>query len=316
MILIAELCQNHNGDFELLKEMIYAAKESGADYVKIQSIFANMLSYRERFEEGLIINGKQIHIKRPYKEEYNRLKKLELSFLRQAEFVSICNQINIKPLTTSFNILSIPQIVKAGFKDIKIASYDCGSGQLIRQLKPHFNKIFLSTGASSDDEIKNAARLLYNSNYYMLHCVTLYPTPLKEYHLSRMDYLKQYTKQVGWSDHSLVERDGIKGSIAAIYFGAKVLERHFTILQSKRTKDGPVSISPKQLKEIRKFSKLSNKDQQEYLDNVYPRYMETLGNENRKLSNEELLNRDYYRGRFANIAENGEIFYNWEKNKN
>ena len=87
-------------------------------------------------------------------------------------------------------------------------------------------------------------------------------------------------------------------------------------MQSKKTKDGPVSISPKQLKELKKFSKLSNIDQQEYLDNVYPHYMETLGNKNRKLSNEELLNRDYYRGRFANITENGEIFYNWEKNKN
>ena len=46
MIFIAELCQNHNGDFELLKEMTYAAKESGSDYAKIQTIFANMVSFR------------------------------------------------------------------------------------------------------------------------------------------------------------------------------------------------------------------------------------------------------------------------------
>ena len=77
MIFIAELCQNHNGDFELLKEMTYAAKESGADYAKIQTIFANMVSFRERFEKGKIVNGIEEVIKRPYKAEIERLKKLE-----------------------------------------------------------------------------------------------------------------------------------------------------------------------------------------------------------------------------------------------
>ena len=66
MNIIAEFCQNHNGDFELLKEMVYAAKENGADYAKIQTIFADMVSYRERFENGHEEDGKIKFIKRPY----------------------------------------------------------------------------------------------------------------------------------------------------------------------------------------------------------------------------------------------------------
>ena len=76
MIFIAELCQNHNVDFEILKDMIYAAKDSGADYVKIQNIFADMLSHRKKFDNGLEKNGVTKVIKRPYDLEYTRLKKL------------------------------------------------------------------------------------------------------------------------------------------------------------------------------------------------------------------------------------------------
>ena len=64
-IVIAECCQNHKGDLSILKDMIWAAAEAGADYVKIQSMLADELTYRERFEEGIYENGVQEAIKRP-----------------------------------------------------------------------------------------------------------------------------------------------------------------------------------------------------------------------------------------------------------
>ena len=149
MILIAELCQNHNGDFDLLKKMAYSAKESGADYVKIQTIFADMLAFRERFEEGIIENGVTKSIKRPYKDEYDRLKKLELTFKQQKEFINFCYEIDIKPLTTAFTCDSISKIKEIGFEDIKIASYDCSSVPLLEKLKGNFNNIFLSRNINS-----------------------------------------------------------------------------------------------------------------------------------------------------------------------
>ena len=79
-IIIAECCQNHNGDREILKKQIHKAQAAGADYVKIQAIRSNELSFRERFENGIIDeNNNVISIKRPYDLEYERLQKLDLS---------------------------------------------------------------------------------------------------------------------------------------------------------------------------------------------------------------------------------------------
>ena len=90
--LIAELCQNHNGDEKIVEEMVHAAAESGADYAKIQSIDSNELTYRERFENGLIEGGKVKVIKRPYQSEYDRLKKLDLTEEFQLNFHKICEK--------------------------------------------------------------------------------------------------------------------------------------------------------------------------------------------------------------------------------
>ncbi len=311
MKFIAEFCQNHNGDFELLKEMIYAAKESGCEYAKIQTIFANMLSKRERFENGVVKNNVTLSIKRPYDLEYQRLKKLELSIKQQEEFILICKKVGIKPLTTIFTKDSLEMIKKIGFDDIKVASYDCSSIPLLNLIKNKFNKIFISTGATYDSEIKKAAQELNNFDVTFFHCVTMYPTPLSEYHLSRMNFLRNFSTEVGWSDHSLVDRDGILGSCAAVYFGADWIERHFTILSSSETKDGPVSINPNQTKELIEFSKLSKSDQRLYLEENFKNYNITLGQEKRDLSSSELLNRDYYRGRFCSNSFKKSKF-NWE----
>tara|TARA_B100001248_G_scaffold226761_1_gene184884 strand:+ start:501 stop:1436 length:936 start_codon:yes stop_codon:yes gene_type:complete len=311
MKFIAEFCQNHNGDFELLKDMIYAAKEAGCEYAKIQTIFAEMISHRERFENGVVENGVIKSIKRPYKDEYQRLKKLELSIEQQAQFISICKQNDIKPLTTIFSKGSLDLIKEVGFNDIKIASYDCGSFPLLELIKNEFDKIFISTGASYDNEIEKAASMLKNKDYTFFHCVTMYPTPLYEFNLNRLNYLKKFSKEVGWSDHSLVERDGILGTCAAVYYGAQWIERHFTILPPSETRDGPVSINLEQTKELINFSKFSKADQKLFLDEKLKNHEITLGFEKRELSDEELLNRDYYKGRFCTKINNKTI-YNWE----
>ena len=77
------------------------------------------------------------------------------------------------------------------------------------------------------------------------------------------------------------------------------------------TKDGPVSINPVQLKELCEFGNYDNAQQKEFIENEYPSWKLSLGNPNRQLTNEELLNRDYYRGRFASKID-GNLVNNWE----
>ena len=90
---IAELCQNHLGKRSLLDKMVNECAENGADTIKIQNIFANNLTFRPRFENGLTIKNKTYSIKRPYKQEYNRLKNLELSIKDNEYFIRLCEKI-------------------------------------------------------------------------------------------------------------------------------------------------------------------------------------------------------------------------------
>ena len=311
-IIIAEFCQNHNGDLKLMKEMVWAAAEAGAVYAKVQSMLAADLTFRERFEDGLWDSERQLAIKRPFQAEYERLKSLDLTDDAHYVFSEECSKAGIKPLTTVFSRSRIPFIASLGWDAVKVASYDCASYPMLSELKERFAHLFISTGATFDQEIKEAAVLLQGHSFSFLHAVTIYPTPLYEFHLARMDYLRQFTPSVGLSDHSLVSRDGIKASMIALSFGADIIERHFTILPAEATKDGPVSVRPEQLKQLVDFSRLSIDERKAVVVREIPEFEQAVGQRMRTLTPTEMLNRDYYRGRFASRVD-GEFVYNWEE---
>tara|TARA_B100001057_G_scaffold371772_1_gene375891 strand:- start:101 stop:1066 length:966 start_codon:yes stop_codon:yes gene_type:complete len=315
--IIAELCQNHNGDKFILDEMVHSAKEAGADIIKIQSIDSKELVYRERFENGLIEGGKVKVIKRPFKPEINRLSKLDLSLKTQENFVALCEKYKVDSSITIFSLGKIGIVEKLGFNIIKIASFDCASHRLIEEIsKRSFKKIIVSTGVTYNEEIIKTSNILKSAekNFSLLHCVSIYPTPLEDANLSRINYLKSICKSVGLSDHSNPETTEHILSVMAFTMNIDYLERHFTILKKNETKDGPVSINPDQLKEL---AQLRNSDESikiKYVNDRVPDNKLLLGKENRDMSNVELLNRDYYQGRFASKNINGEIVFNWDKN--
>jgi len=310
--IIAECCQNHNGDKEILKKMIHKAAENGADFVKIQAIRSKDLSYRERFEKGEVDEtGKVLVIKRPYEQELERLAKLDLSLKEELWFVNECKIAGVSPMTTVFNRTSVNEVKDMGYDAIKIASYDCASIPLLKDVKDNWNKIFVSTGATFDDEIKNAVDVLDGSDFELLHCVTIYPTPLNELHLNRIKFLSKFTNKIGYSDHSKPATTGLWASKIALAMGASNIERHYTILDEHETKDGPVSINPSMVKELREFADFDNQKQWDIIKKDFTDWEITMGNANRELSHNELLNRDYYRGRFSNKINNIETF-NWQ----
>lgn len=312
-IIIAECCQNHNGDKEILKRQVHEAAENGADYVKIQAIRSKEISHRPRFDEGTVDqNGNTLVIKRPYDAELARLSKLDLSLDDEQWFVEECWRAGVAPMTTAFTINGAREVKDMGYEAIKIASYDCASYPLLREVKKYWNTIFVSTGATYDHEIEKAAQILSDTDLHLLHCLTIYPTPMETLNLKRMSYLRRFTHQVGYSDHSLVETTQLWASKIALALGATCIERHFTVLEKDQTKDGPVSIRPHQLKELKEFSVLSRREMIEIIAKEYPHWEETIGSETRELSHQELLNRDYFRGRFASLV-NGKHIFNWEE---
>jgi len=315
--IIAEFCQNHNGNMDLLARMVEAAAKSGATHGKMQTILADNIAYRPQFEEGLVVEGETKSIKRPYAAEYERIKGLEVSQEDTLKFVDLCLQNGLVPMTTCFARAHAGDISQAGFKSVKVASYDCASFPMLRELAILFEEIVVSTGATFDDEVLQAASILKDKPFAFLHCVTLYPTPLEQMHLQRMQWLRSLAPRVGFSDHSLVARDGLIAAKAALTVGADIIERHFTILGPTESRDGPVSITPQHLAELASFAALDPIERIQHMDADHPGWKVMLGQQRRMLSDQELLNRDYYRGRFASPRPESKLgtrmIFNWEE---
>lgn len=311
-ILIAECCQNHNGDREILRTMIHRAAENGADYVKIQALRSREVTFRERFEQGVMdAEGTVQAIKRPYAAEVERLAKLDLDREDEAWFVQECLRAGVAPMTTAFTRAAVRDLEDLGFEAIKVASYDCASFPLLCDLRARWKRLFVSTGATFDDEIARAAEILAGTDFTFLHCVTIYPTPMDALHLRRMSWLRRFTRRVGFSDHTRPAVDGLWASKIALGLGASCVERHYTVLDPGASRDGPVSITPEMLKELRAFADRPRQERMEIIRREYPQWEQALGQPRRDLSHEELLNRDYYRGRVASKVGGRDVF-NWE----
>ena len=277
MKFIAEMCQNHNGDMDLLETMVVDAAKNGADICKIQTIEAKHLIYWKEFEDF-----------RPYEKEYERLKSLELSIDDEKKFVAICRQNKVEPMTTIFEHRAHKRFNDVGYKLMKISGY---SAQKVLPSIKHFNfeHLYISTSSMTYREIEWLTKQLKLNlpyrNYTLLNCTCVYPTPLEKLNLQNIEFYRKHfgIKNVGLSDHTNPYEDNLLSSKLAIYQGIDVLERHFTILGKDETRDGKVSITPDMLSELKRFSMLSPKEQYEEINEL---------NETQK------FNHHYYRNRF------------------
>ncbi len=310
--IIAELCQNHMGDKKLLDEMVSAASEAGATYCKIQSMQSRDLTHRKRFDEGLIEGGKIRVIKRPFRDEIKRLRPLDLSNDDHFYFVELCKKYKIEPLSTIFTRNRLKFLEKLKMNAIKVASFDCASSELLKDLsKSKFETIYVSTGATFDSEILRAKQILKKKKLILLHCISIYPTTPEVANMNRINFLRRINNKVGFSDHSNPDKYGNVLALIALSKGVDVIERHFTILEKKKTKDGVVSVNFNQLKKLVNLSKENKNELKSRLKKI-KNIKTILGVEKRDLSQVELLNRDYYQGRFASKI-NDKFIYNWQK---
>lgn len=312
--VIAELCQNHNGDRGLIREMVAAASSAGADFAKLQTLHSSQLTHRTRFDDGLIEGGLTKVIKRPYDAEYSRLSTLDISDSDVEYFLECCKDSNIKPMTTVFTRDVVDKTFKQGFSCIKLASFDCISLPLAEDIIAHSpDLLIVSTGCTYDYEIESMAELLRRaSQSCLMHCVSIYPTPPKHANLDRLKFLSSLNPCVGLSDHSNYDKDGLTILKAALSYGIEYVERHFTILPSDQTKDGVVSLNPSQLKEAVDICNWTNEQRQAFASSNTDLINTVAGSQFRQLSSIELLNRDYYQGRVASKSNDGTTVFNWD----
>ena len=319
-MFIAELCQNHQGNPELLLAMSMKAAEAGATHIKIQGIYSEELSFRDEFEAK---SAGQVNVgnigARPYRAEYERLRALQLSPSVEAQFVEYVQELGLTPMITIFSHAGVQRALEAGFKSFKIASYDCSSFSLLRRVAAIATELVISTGATNFQDVMAAKAAVVQANpdikLTFLHAVTEYPNLPENLRMARMLSLRGLHSRVGYSDHSATidVEDANFGSNLAIALGATAIERHFTILPKSETRDGKVSVSPEE------FASMVSLSQDRQFDTKFLRSAIDKGSLGELTvdftapTELELQNARYYRGRFASKTKSGKTIQNWEE---
>ena len=240
--LIAEIGVNHNGDLGLARNLIFAAKESGADAVKFQTFKAEILASQSTPKVQY-----QIDNTGSSESHFQMLKKLELSYEDHFSLKAYCKSLNIEFISTPYDInsaiflnndldVSCFKTSSADIIDIPLQEYIASTGK---------NSI-VSVGMASLGEIEKVCEIYYknkNKNLCLLHCVSNYPCSDNSLNLKVIKTLQNaFGLPVGYSDHCL----GETGAIISIAFGAKIIEKHFTLDKNLPGPDHPASCTPEE----------------------------------------------------------------------
>lgn len=238
--IIAEIGNNHNGSLELAKKLVDLAVWAGADCAKFQmrdmaSLYKNLGNPNDSSEDL----GTQYTL--------DLLSKYQLKDDELFDVFDYCRGKGIIPLCTPWDIASLEKLNSYGLQAFKVASADLTNHDLLRAVANTGKPMIVSTGMSTEIEIRDAVRLLNDNcgKFILLHCNSTYPAPFKDINLSYLDRLREIGNSlVGYSGH---ER-GINIAIAAVTRGAKVIEKHFTLDKNMEGNDHKVSLLPDEFK--------------------------------------------------------------------
>jgi N,N'-diacetyllegionaminate synthase len=239
--LIAEAGINHNGDMTIAKKMIESAAASGANGIKFQTIFPD-----ELFSKN--INS----------ELYELSKDWILSKKNHLELQKHCKKNKIDFFSTPFGKKSAKLLQQIKVPIIKIASGEITNHELITYLSKMKIPMLVSTGMTTISEIAEVVEIIkqHNCPFTLLHCVSSYPTLVKDANLSTIQYLKTtFNVPVGFSDHTT----GVEVSLAAVALGASVIEKHFTLDKNMPGPDQKLSLDPSEFLELSTKTKLIEK---------------------------------------------------------
>lgn len=245
--VIAEAGVNHNGDIELARQMVVAAKQAGADYVKFQTAIPELVisTYAPKAEYQKITTGAD-------ESQLEMCRKIHLPLSDYAGLKAYCDEVGIGFMSTPFDLVSIDCLAELGMDYWKIPSGEITNLPYLRKIASYGGRVILSTGMSTLDEVENAVKILESNgtgreNIILLHCTTQYPTPFGAVNLRAMESLATLgCSSVGYSDHT----QGIAVPVAAVALGASVIEKHFTLDRSLPGPDQTASLEPDELRQM------------------------------------------------------------------
>lgn len=259
-IIIAEVGENHLGDMEIAKRLIDLAKDAGTDYVKFQYYNADDTSDTD-----------------PEKEWF---KKVQLDMQKLKYLYDYAAKRGIGFLCTPWDAEKAKDLFLLGIKDTKVASFHIADYEMLELINEKAEKVFMSTGMATPEEIDRAVKIMDRVELYLLHCVSEYPLSEEHVNLKVMDYLKErFGCKVGYSDHT----KDILAPLAAVARGADCIEKHITLSKSYPGTDHILSAVPAELKLLVEYVR---------------RTEAILGKKEKKMTEVELKNQRFLRNRF------------------
>jgi sialic acid synthase SpsE/sugar phosphate isomerase/epimerase/CBS domain-containing protein len=239
---IAEIGLNHNGSPEMARRLILAAKEAGADCAKFQM---RNLSKLYRNPPGTPMSAEDLGAQ----YTLNLLHKFELNPDDMRRLFDFTHAQGLIPLCTPWEEDSLAILEQYGMEGYKVASADLTNHPFLEALSHTHKPLLLSTGMSSENEIKSSIEVLRRCGapYGLLHCNATYPAPFKDINLAYIPRLKSIGGcPVGYSGH---ER-GIHIPIAAVAQGVRIVEKHITLDRGQEGSDHKASLLPDEFKRM------------------------------------------------------------------
>jgi N-acetylneuraminate synthase len=242
--IIAELSANHNQDFDQAVHLIKAAREAGADAIKLQTYTPDTMTIdcdNEYFRigKGTIWEGKDLY--ELYKEAYTPWEW-------QPKLKEIANDLGMDLFSTPFDKTAVDFLEKMKVPAHKIASFELVDIPLIQYVAQTGKPIIMSTGMATlaeIDEAVTAAREVGCKELALLKCTSAYPADPAEMNLRTICHMAEaFGVPVGLSDHTL----GIVVPVAAVALGACIVEKHFTLSRDIPGPDSAFSLEPHEFK--------------------------------------------------------------------
>jgi len=242
--IVAEMSANHNQNFDQAVRILYAAKEAGADAVKLQTYTPDTLTINcdsEYFRIGKGTNWEGRTLYDLYSEAY-------MPWEWQPKLKKIADEIGIDLFSTAFDPTAVDFLEDMGVPVHKVASFEIVDIPLIEKMARTGKPLIISTGMAMLGEIEEAvqaARKAGATQIALLKCTSAYPAPPEEMNLRTIPHLTEaFHVPVGLSDHTL----GIAVPVAAVALGACIVEKHFTLSRDIPGPDSAFSLEPHEFK--------------------------------------------------------------------
>jgi len=244
--IIAEIGANFNGDIDVAKKLIAAAKKCGADCAKFQSFKSEKIVSPNGFA-SMSLKGVHGTWSKPVHEIF---KEAEFPREWHLELFNYCKNIGIDFSTSPYDKEAVDLCIEIGVPFLKIGSGDITWLEMVEYIAKTKKPIFLATGDATMAEIDDAIRVIEgtgNNQLVLMQCITNYPSKIESANINVIkNYQNAFNLLTGYSDHS----SGPVVALGSVALGAKVIEKHFTLDKKDIGPDHPHSMDTNDFKQM------------------------------------------------------------------